>query len=227
MTTITTPVLAYGHTFVSVRMVSHGNSVMVSDGGFARREVELIGGDAYFANNAHRVAQRYGINCDGDLFFSIEGHDAIDEITTAVAAVANAAKDTIETIAERLADREVAGVREQLFATLRQSFGRQPVMTGSRAKLSGASGDWDFDAVVDLPSRRMGVIVVTPFHNSVTTAFSKFSDVRMLDAPERRTFGVLTDQKGTPRLKLISNVATLIPVETSTPATWRGYAEAA
>jgi hypothetical protein len=231
LTIITTPILAYGHTFVSVRLTTHGNSVMISDGGFARREVEMLGGETYFAANAYRIAQRYGIQCDGDLFFSIEGHDAIDEITSAVAAVANASKDTIETIAERMADREVAGTREKLFTTLRRSFGNQNVLTGTHARLPGASGEWEFDAVVNLPMRRLAVVLVTPYANSVTTAFSKFSDIKSLRtadrAPDRRAFGVLTDRDKTPRLSLISNVATLVPFEQSTPETWQGFAKAA
>jgi hypothetical protein len=225
--TIVTPILAYGHTFVPVKLSPNENGILVSDGGFARREVSMMGGDSYFSANANRIAYRYGIKCDGDLFFTIEGHDAIDAITAAVAAIANAAKETIETIAERLADKEIDGRRELLFTTLRKAFGKEKVTTGAKAQLRGALEEWEFDAVVRTPGSELAVIVVAPYANSVTTAFSKFSDLKSLNATTKKGFGVLTDSNNTPRLKLISNVATLIPFEKSTLETWHRYTEAA
>lgn len=224
---ITTPVLAYGHTFVPVHLAPNGNGILVSDGGFARREVSMMGGDTYLSANAHRVASRYGIGFDGDLFFAIEGHDEVDSVTAAVAAVANAAKDTIETVAERIADRNTDGAREHLFGVLRSTFGRGRVVTGQRARVRGAQEEWDFDAVVQTPRQQFAVLIVSPFTNSVTTAFSKFSDIKDGDSSRNRSFGILMDQDNTPRLKLITNVATLVPVQNSTTEFWGATANAA
>ena len=227
MSIITTPILAYGHTFVPVHLAPDGNGVLVSDGGFARREVSMMGGDAYFGSNAHRVAARYGIGCDGDLFFSVEGHDEIDAVTAAVAAVANAAKDTIETVAERIADRAIDGARDQVLTTLRATFGKGRVVTGSKARLIGAQEEWDFDAVVQGVDAALAVLIVSPYSNSVTTAFSKFSDIKNSADVNKKNFGVLTDTKSTPRLRLIHNVATLVPIERSTKEFWRATAVSA
>ena len=224
---ITTPVLAYGHTFVPVHLASNGNGILVSDGGFTRREVSMMGGDTYLSANAHRVASRYGIGFDGDLFFAIEGHDEVESVTAAVAAVANAAKDTIETVAERLADRTTDGAREHLFSILRSTFGKGQVVTGHRARVRGAQEEWDFDAVVQMPRQQFAVLIVSPFTNSVTTAFSKFSDIKDGNGSQNRSFGILTDQDNTPRLKLITNVATLVPVQSSTTEFWGATASAA
>ncbi len=224
---ITTPILAYGHTFVPVHLAPNGNGLLVSDGGFARREVSMMGGDLYLPTNAHRVASRYGIGFDGDLFFAIEGHDEVESVTAAVAAIANAAKDTIEIIAERLADKSNDGTRDHLLGILRNTFGRNKVATGHRARLAGAQEEWEFDAVVQASQSQLAVLIVSPHTNSVTTAFSKFSDIKGNNEAHNRGFAVLTDQDNTPRLRLISNVATLIPVQSSTPEFWGKTARAA
>lgn len=224
---ITTPVLAYGHTFVTVHLTFTGNGLLVSDGGFVKREVSMMGGDPYLAANAKRVAARYGIRFDGDLFFSIEGHDEVSAVAAAVAAVANAAKDTIETVAERLADRSDDGARDHLVGILRSAFGRNRVTTGHRARLAGAQEEWEFDAVVQASQSQLAVLIVSPHTNSVTTAFSKFSDIRRNSEAKNRGYAVLTDLDHTPRLRLISDVATLLPIQRSTTEYWGRTAQAA
>ncbi|KFC74520.1 hypothetical protein FG93_01106 [Bosea sp. LC85] len=223
---IATPVLAYGHTFVPVHISPHRNGTLVSDGGFAKREAALLGGDNLFSAQARRAAAHYGVQCDGDIFFALEREAEIDALTSAVASVANASKSTIEGVMHRMVETHVDANRDLVLRSIIASFHHTQVLTGSKAKLHGAREQWDFDVVVQTPQRTLAVDIISPHSGSVTSAFAKFSDIRdRANAP--RGVGVLLDKEKTPRLKLITDVASLVPLEAVSEQQWRHLARAA
>lgn len=223
---IATPILAYGHTFVPVHINAHRDGTLVSDGGFAKREATLLGGDNLFSAQARKAAIHYGVQCDGDIFFALEPDAEIDALTTAVAAVANASKSAIEGIMQRMAETHVDANRELVLRSITASFHHTQVLTGAKARLHGAREQWDFDVVVQAPSRTLAVDIIAPHSGSVTSAFAKFSDVKdRANAP--KGVGVLLDKEKTPRLRLITDVASLVPLEAVSERQWHQLARAA
>lgn len=224
---ITTPILAYGHTFVPVHINTHQDGTMISDAGFARREANMIGGDNFFAAQARKAAAYYGVDSDSDLFFTIARDASIDHLTSAVAAVANASKAAIEGVMQKVAETSVDEGREVVIASILRAFPRHQVLMGSKARLTGAREQWDFDAVVQSSRRSLAIEIVSPFSSSVTSSFAKFSDLADLQDRPVGGVGVLLDKDKTPRLKLISKVADILPFDAVTDQKWRELAHAA
>lgn len=222
---ITTPLLAFGHTFVPVHISPHREGTLISDGGFAKREAALLGGENLFGAQARRAAAYYGVECDGNIVFALEPGADIDALTTAVASVANASKSAIEGIIQRMSEAHVDTNRELILRSVAASFHHSQVLTGSRAKLHGAREQWEFDVVVQA-SRTLAIDIISPHSGSVTSAFAKFSDVRdRANAP--KGVGVLLDKDKTPRLRLITDVASLVPLEAVSETQWKQLATAA
>lgn len=223
---ITTPLLAYGHTFVPVHISPHRNGTLVSDGGFAKREAALLGGDNLFSAQARRAAAYYGVECDGDIFFALERDAEIGALTSAVSSVANASKSAIEGIMQRMAETHVDANRDLILRSISSSFHHTQVLTGSKAKLHGAREQWEFDVVVQAPACTLAIDIISPHSGSVTSAFAKFSDVRdRANAP--KGVGVLLDKEKTPRLRLITDVASLVPLEAVSERQWHQLVKAA
>jgi hypothetical protein len=225
---ISTPILAYGHTFVPVHINPHENGALVSDGGFAKREASLLGGDNVFGPQARRAAAHYGASFDGDIFYSVENASEIAALVSAVASVANASKAAIEGVMQRMAETHIDDNREVVFRTLRESFPHWQLMTGAKAKLSGAREQWEFDAIVQSPGNALAIDIVSPHAGSVTSSFAKFFDIRHLETDRRPIgVGVLLDKEKTPRLSLIADVASLMPIESVNERSWHRLAKAA
>ncbi len=203
---LSTPLLFPGGTNVGVEISRHREGFLVSDMGAARREAELLGGERQFARLASEVATRFGVRFDQGMIFDVGVPQ--DELTIAVAAIANAAKSAVEATAFQLAAPAPVDLKSLLWTRLETVFGSKQVKHNQ--KVRGAADEWTFDAVVT-SSRGIALFeVIAPHPNAVSSAVTKFLDVRDLGNAAPARVAVLSDKAKTPHLAVLGRTARLI-----------------
>lgn len=205
------PLLFPGGSMVGVELSRLRDGFLVSDGGSARREAGLLGGERAFKRIAQDVAKRFAIRFDQNMMFDLDVGE--DSLLSAVIAVANAAKTAVENTAIHMAANEHADYRSYLWDKLQSAYGARTVQR-EPVRFKGSTEEWDFDAAVKVQGSFALFEVVTPNANSVNSAVSKFVDVRDLGekvAPKR--VSVLTNKDKTPRLLLLGRTSRILPAE--------------
>lgn len=209
---ISLPLLYPGGRMVGVEICRTHKNFLVSDGGIARREAEMLGGARTFARIANEAARRFSVRFDQNMIFDLDIEQ--DQLLPAVIAVANAAKTAVENTALHLATVEHADYRSYLLDRLSSVYGSKHV--SRTPKLKGAAEEWEFDAVVQKNDHQLAIFeMVTPNANSVNSAVIKFLDVRDLGEGAPSRIAVLTDLKNTPRLPVLGRTARVISADAS------------
>lgn len=203
------PLLYPGGSMVGVDLSRLRDGFLVSDGGAARREAGLLGGERSFVHLAPEIATRYGVRFDHNMFFDV--NVSRDELVLAVSAIANASKSAVEETALRLATVEHADYRAALWSKLERSFTPKHVVRD--LPFRGKSETWTFDAAIQTQRRTALFEIVTPYANSVNSAVTKFLDVKGLgnDAPHR--VAILTNKDRTPHLPVLASTARWVSVD--------------
>jgi hypothetical protein len=205
------PLLYPGGSMVGVEISRLRDEFLVSDAGGARREAGLIGGERSFVHLAPAIATRFGVRFDHNMFFDI--NVGRDELVIAVSAVANASKAGVEETALRLAAVEHADYQSMLWGKLEHVF--SPKVVVRRLPFRGRHENWEFDAAVQMHGRTSLFEIVTPHHNSVNSAVTKFVDVRDLGDAAPNRIAILTNRDRTPHLSVLASTARWIQADAS------------
>lgn len=216
---ISTPVLFPSGSCIGVEISRHKDGFLVSDMGGAAVEADMLGGARQFARIARDVAERFGVRFDKHMIFDLAVPQ--EELTVAVIAVSNAAKSAVETTMQQIAAREPVDMRALLWTRLETVFSGARVLRN--AKLRGSSEEWTFDAVLQIGDRQTLFEVVTPHANAVSSAVTKFLDIRDLGNAAPRRVAVLPDREKTPHLTVLARTARIIP-QGASAETWRDAA---
>jgi hypothetical protein len=206
------PLLYPGGAMVGVEISRLRDGFLVSDGGVARREAGMLGGERSFGRIAHDVAHRFNVRFDHNMMFDL--NIAEPELLAAVVSVANAAKTAVENTAMHLAAVEHADYRAYLWDRLSAIYGEKSI-SRKPLKIKGAAEEWEFDAAVETQEKFTIFEMVTPNANSVNSAVTKFLDVRDLGDAAPARVAVLTNLRSTPRLPVLGRTARIISVEAS------------
>jgi hypothetical protein len=202
------PLLYPGGSMVGVEISRLRDGFLVSDGGGARREAGLLGGERSFIQLAPGIATRFGVRFDHNMFFDVNVER--DDLVIAVSAIANASKAGVEETAMRLAAVEHADYQVLLWSKLEHVF--TPKVVARKAPFRGRHEDWEFDAAVQLHGRISLFEIVTPYANSVNSAVTKFVDVKNLGDGAPNRIAILTNKDRTPHFSVLASTARWIGV---------------
>lgn len=209
---ISLPLLYPGGTMVGIEISRLRDGFLVSDGGIARREAGMLGGERSFVRIAHDVARKCGVRFDNNMMFDLDVTKSA--LLAAVVAVANAAKTAVENTAMHMASVEHADYRAYLWDRLEGIYGVQ-FITRKPLKIRGAAEEWEFDAGIQTQEKVTLFEMVTPNANSVNSAVTKFLDVRDLGDAAPSRVAVLTNLQNTPRLPVLDRTARILRVDAS------------
>jgi hypothetical protein len=202
------PLLYPGGAMVNVEISILRDGFLVTDAGGARREAEMMGGEKTFMRIAGDIADRYGVRFDHHMIFDLEVLQP--EVIAAVISVANAAKSAVETTAMHLASTEHADYRAYLWSRLERLH--EPSRVFRNRSVRGSSDEWRFDAVVQVHHQLTLFEIIAPHPNAVSSAVTKFLDIRDLGEAAPRRFAVVTDLKETPHLSVLARTARVVSI---------------
>jgi hypothetical protein len=205
---LSTPLIYPGGTMIGVEISRLRDGFLVTDAGGARREAGMLGGERTFMRIAGEVAQRYGVRFDQNMIFDLEVEN--EELVVAVISVANAAKSAVETTAMHLAATEHSDYRSMLWDRLERIF--EPRLISRNRPVRGSSDEWKFDAVVTVGSSVALFELVSPHANAVSSAVTKFLDIRDLGETAPKRVAVLTNKDETPHLPVLARTAQVVGV---------------
>jgi hypothetical protein len=140
------------------------------------------------------------------MLFDLEVPEA--EIMPAVIAIANAAKSAVEATMMQLANRDTVDLRSILWSRLDRVFMGTHVERGG--SVLGSSDKWQFDAVVHSRDRVTLFEIISPHANAVSSAVTKFLDVRDLGNGAPNRVAVLSDKERTPHIAVLARTARVI-----------------
>jgi hypothetical protein len=206
---LSTPLLYSGGSMIGVEISRLRDGFLVTDAGGARREAGMLGGERTFVRIAGDVARRYGVRFDQNMIFDVEVAD--DELVVAVISVANAAKSAVETTALHLAATEHSDYRAMLWNRLERIY--EPNLISRNHPIRGSSEEWKFDAVVTIGSNLALFELVSPHANAVSSAVTKFLDIRDLGEAAPRRVAVLIKKDETPHLPVLARTARVVRMD--------------
>lgn len=206
---LSTPLLYPGGSMIGVEISRLRDGFLVTDAGAARREAGILGGERTFTRIAGDVTQRYGVRYDQNMIFDLEVAD--DELVAAVISVANAAKSAVDTTALQLASTEHSDYRSMLWQRLERIY--EPKLISRNQPIRGSSDEWKFDAVVSIGSKLALFELVPPHVNAVSSAVTKFLDIRDLGEAAPGRVAVLTKKSETPHLPVLARTARVVSMD--------------
>jgi hypothetical protein len=142
-----------------------------------------MGAVTYFSSHAKAVATGAGVGFDQHAFFVMEV--ARDQLTGAVATVANCSHDAVAIAAFRLEDKVKSDAGEKVFERIAEVFPRHAIARDAEIR-SSSTFRWHVATLVTFESKRCIFDAVTPHHNSVVNAAAKFHDIAHLEDPPGR-----------------------------------------
>lgn len=150
---------------------------MVSDGGFAYRELELIGAEHLFGRNVESFTAPIEARSDKRRIYMFAD---MDQLVGAIAEVGSASSRLAHKITDKVTARNEAEIEAVLYERLVKVFGTSHVEPD--AKLVGASTKaWDLSALVKLDDRMIAFEAVANHHSSVYSAATMFHDLALLE----------------------------------------------
>lgn len=180
---VTTPLLYVSGSYVVIQIEPIGREYLVSDFGLGSREAEMLGGDGIFRRQAQIIAERNGVGFDHHAFFAVLASE--DQITGAVASIANCSQEAVMITAMKLAEKRTRDDAEILHERLTTVFTERAVARD--AELIGASNTpWHVTSLVTIERRLVAFEAVTKHPNSVVYASTKFRDLALLEKPPGR-----------------------------------------
>ena len=160
---------------VKVELTSHG--FRVSDGGFAYREIELIGAERQFAKAAAAAAEEIGAEIVSRAIVLLSDPDSLPGV---IAEVASASSKLSHKISAKVGAKGEAEIADHLYERLVAVFGSmrvepQVTMIGPSTK------EWHLDALVRLEDRQAVFQAVTSHHASVYSTSAMFHDLALIE----------------------------------------------
>lgn len=161
-------------TAVGIRIEPAEGGFYVSDFAMGYREAEDFGAERSFRYHVGKLIEGGGAEFTTGKQVRIRATEA--QIKGAIIKVASISRDAAVKAYENAADWDDEELAADLFQRLTTVFGTDHVI--ARALKTGASSvQWKFAAKVQLEGREILFDAVSPHHNSVFSAVSKFNDV--------------------------------------------------
>lgn len=173
---INLPMVYPDGSFVTVRIDPVRSGAIVSDAGFAYREVEDIGASRSFTRTANRIAESFRVEVANKAICTTVG---FDELERAICDVAGASWHVVSSIYEKQPDEIEAELADALTARLISVFGADRVFEGD--KLVGSSTtEWPISATVIVGGHRAAFQAVSDHPNSIYRTSTAFKDIASL-----------------------------------------------
>ncbi len=162
---------------VRVRVSFDGNTCFVSDMGVGSNEAEMIGASPrQFGHHARATANHFGVGFDSHSFFVLQ--ISIDRIAGAVKIVSAASHRATVLTEAAISEQSAKNERDLLVDKLIDVYGKTRVERD--VEMVGMSGHvWPVAGRVQ-EGRIVAFDIATPFHSSVFSAHTKFSDLKLL-----------------------------------------------
>jgi hypothetical protein len=216
---IVTHCLYPSFTPVEVYVARFGEGYLVTDGGGAAAAAWLHGRDE-LGKVLTRECARYGVTCNGD---AVEGHAVNgDWLRAVILAVANASAAAAMAALERVAVAAERVLAEKIFEGLSRVVPKTSIAREFEHR--GSSGKrWRYDFGATAGGHLLLVNAVAPHHVSVSAKYVAFADVAANDdhTAKLAVFGRKLEMED---VALITQVATLVPVESITAGVRRALA---
>ena len=217
------PIMYPSGAMAVVEVVRNQDRYWVSDMGHGLLEAEFMAADTYYGRVAHKVADEFGVDFDGNSIFALwvtEGR-----LEAAIICVANASNRACAEAIRQASEVHARRQNERIFTRIVKVFGERFVTKS--APISGAHASWEAHNVVALPNERRAVFEFMSEHqNSVSSKFLMFTDIRKahsdysLNAVVRSIDGL--DEKA----QLVGDIANFVEIKASDEV-FRQYARAA
>ncbi len=193
---------------VSVRLETSKSGFHVSDASFGYREAELVGGEVGFMRRARQHVEDLGLSISDAHEIWVDVTSA-EQLTGAIATVANASYDVSHAVVRSLTEKELTTLTDSLYRRLEAIFDRKQI--NYQAKIRGATGStFHVSACVTGGPRLLLFDAVAKHYTSVASCCTKFQDMSGIENPPNR-FAVVRDKAAMGTwLALISQAATVI-----------------
>ncbi|WP_342657109.1 hypothetical protein NPJ82_09145 [Sphingomonas sp. NY01] len=174
---VSLPVFYPSGTAATVRISSNGGRVTVTDGGYAYREIEQIGAEAYFRKSALAVAEEVGATVSKR---TLVIYTDFGGLAGAISDMASGSVRIAHKVSARVGAKGEAEIADYLLKRLSEVFGVSQVQ--SRATLVGPSTrEWRIDALVKTQGSTAIFQAVTSHHASVYSTSAMFHDLALLE----------------------------------------------
>lgn len=182
-TYVRTPLQYADGSFVVVRVDHGGGEFLVSDFGMGLEAARMIGAEATYKRVARSISEASGVGFDSQAFFVLTVAD--DQLTGAIAAVANCSQEAVNVTTLKMSERATRDDNEALFDRLSTIF--RPSDIARDAHIVGASStQWHITSLVTVEGRKIAFEAVSKYPISVVNAAAKFGDIaRLENAPSR------------------------------------------
>lgn len=219
---ISLPILFPGGNPVSVFIEPHDGAWLVHDNGHGALEAEMLGALPTYQRIARDIAHKSDLGFDQRMFFVARVSE--EWLPNMVIAIGEAARTAAMRTAEKLAEGVTNTHRELMVERLTHRFGKARLSLNASIR-GESSHEYEVDAIADLGRKRMAFELISPHQNSISSAFTKFSDISDLaDAPDR--VAVLTDpaKTGKGNIILLGKATTAIIGVNDDEPRWRALA---
>ncbi len=201
------PMFFPGGTAVTVCVTRSSKGYVVSDHGFAYRELEAIGAERSFGGSIASIAERQGVEKDRRrILLEVPSED----ISRAICDVAAASWSVVDKVYAAKDDAEDEdALEEELTAKLISLFGEQRVRV-RETLLGSSSTEWGVSAVVRGENGRSVFQAVGNNPISVYRANTAFHDLASLETPPNLVAVVRRAAEMGPRLGLLTQAGRVI-----------------
>lgn len=207
---VSLPMLFPGGTFTTVAISRTAKGFLVTDHGFAYRELEAIGAERSFGMASRSFFELEEIEKDTRQFFAHV--EDVRDMPRAVMMVASASWRLVHKVyADKEEQEDEEEISDELQGKLVSLFGQGRVHFGAEAKLRGLSStEWDVSAVVDHGDRKTVFQAVSTHPNSIYRTNSAFHDLAATRNPPRLIAVVRSLHDLGSRLSILSQAGRVI-----------------
>lgn len=175
---VTMPVIYPSGASVVLEVFRQGERFLVSDRGGGHQEAEFAGTSRYYAREAKKAAEDYGIKFDGRDMFVAEVSEG--QLAGAFTVVANCSQTAVIASSLKSSERAQRDAGDVLFVRLSRIF--PPSTIAKDAPILGASGhEWHVSTMVTEDDRRTVFEAVSHHYPSVVSTAAKFHDLARLE----------------------------------------------
>ena len=186
---------------------SSNDTFLVSDFGFAFRELESFGRERSFARTAEAIIADNEVSRDRRCIFVRDLE--LDDLSRGIADVASASWQIVDQVYARNKEDDEEEIKDYLTDRLVEIFGIPHVSTD--VVLSGAStAPWEMTALVTTDDKRVAFQAVSAHQNSVYRTNAAFDDLAALDDPPLLVAVVHSKASLGPKLTLLARQSFVI-----------------
>ncbi len=167
------PTLFPSGSSAAVEIVLNGKDCFVSDMGLGQAEADMQGASTFYDYAARKAVERYGVGYDGLSIFVMR--TSLDQIETAISAVANASVNAASTAIHRALEEREKAKSEELFLKVSRAFGSSSVVR--EEEVTGRETVWHAHNVVTIDDRKLIFEYITESQISIASKFMMFSDL--------------------------------------------------